>query len=313
MSGGFPAEPELVTHYIKIYPDRFKLIQYRTPYSSFVQNKEFRKSDARLVHSESEKEDILESSLARTKTKLTDLTLCNPFDLFVTFTLNCRACIPKCNNKPCSCDEATCKRFDLDYAIRTQKTWYNNQVKRYRRWQYVQVMELHKNGGYHFHALFSHYPGQLRFAKNDKDGRAIYNLQSNRKGWTTAKKIYDADGTSSYVRKYVSKDMPVFPGKKRLWVSQGLRRPIVIQDEVLREAIIQNPATDVYMPEVKVVEKDAGFKTDNLESIRTLIVGEESPYFTMLKQLMAVNDTFKGAIPQFDVYDPFDLRAEKDI
>lgn len=313
MSGELPAEPELVTHYIKIYPDRFKLIQYRTPYSGFVQNKEFRKSGTRLGHSESEKADIIESSLARTRTKLSDLTICNRFDLFVTFTLNCRACVPKCRNNPCTCDKTTCKRFDLSYAISSQKAWYNNQIKHLRKWPYIQVMELHAKGGYHFHALLSHYPGRLRFAKNDpKDGRAIYNLVSNRKGWTTAKKIYDPDGTSSYIRKYIEKNMPVFPGKKRIWVSQGLRRPIVVRDEVLREVIIQNPDTEVYRPPMDVKQKDSGFVTDNLESISTLIVGKESPYYTMLQQLSALNETFKGVTPEFDIYDPFDLGVEKD-
>jgi hypothetical protein len=284
-----PDDDGLVTHYVKKYPDRYKLIQYKTPYSDKPKPKDPNKTTSAWLQPDEEKADNLTSSLQRTKTRLSDLTICNDFDLFVTFTLNCIGCQPKCYNNPCTCDKATCTRYNLDYALRTVKGWYNNQIKNPKigRFPYVQVMELHKEGGYHFHALFKDYPGKLKYWKRDKDGRPLYNLVSYRKGWTTAKKIYDISGTSSYIRKYIMKEMPLFAGQKRYWCSQGLKRPIIVQDEKLAEQILQNPDSETWTPD-KVILKDDGRvenNTSNLESITTLMVDNKADYLYELEVL----------------------------
>lgn len=292
-----PEDQSQITHYIKKYPDRYKLIQYKTAYSNYVVDKELQGSGTR-IRTEDKKLDTIDDSVRRTKTTITDLTICNGFNLFVTFTLNCRACVPKCLNKPCTCDKATCKRYDLDYALRTQKAWYNNQIKRYGRFPYLQVMELHKDNGYHFHALFKDYPGKLNYWKKDKkDGRPIYNLASNRKGWTTAKKIYDISGTSSYIRKYITKDMPLFPGKKRFWSSQGLMRAIIVQDPELMAKILQDPKTETWEPSEDLMVRDNGtlkLNATNLKSISTLMVDNEEAYLKELEYLKRIKEFEKG-------------------
>lgn len=291
-----PDDDGLVTHYVKKYPDRLKLIRYKTPYPKEPKPKDPNKTTSAWLQPDEEKSDNLANSLNRTKTRLSDLTICNEFDLFVTFTLNCRACIPKCTNDPCTCDKTTCKRYDLDYAIRTVKGWYNNFIKRHGRFPYVQVMELHKKGGIHFHALFKDYPAELRFWGTDpKDGKPVYTLPSYRKGFSTAKKIYDISGASSYVRKYILKDMPVYPDKKRYWCSQGLKRPIIVQDEKLAEQIFNNPASDTWEPN-KVILKDDGRvenNTSNLESITTLMADNKQAYLYELEVLECLEDFTK--------------------
>lgn len=291
---------KLVTHYIKKYPDRLKLIIFKTPYSNFVSKIAAKNIGAPWLKTEDEKLDGIEKSIGQTKTKIADLTICNAFDMFVTFTLNCRACIPKCINKPCTCDKLTCKRYDLDYVIRTQKTWYNNQIKQHGRFPYIQVMELHKDKGYHFHALFKNYPGKLKFWKNDKkDGRPIYNLASNRKGWTTVKEIYDISGTSSYIRKYIMKDMPLFPGKKRFWSSQGLKRPIVVQNNELMQEILSKPNQETWIPEEKPTIRENGTlkqNSTNLSSITTVMLDNEKSYFEELELIKRI-DTHTKNLP----------------
>jgi hypothetical protein len=294
-----PDKDNLVTHYIKKYPDRLKLIQFKTPYSDKPKPKDPNKPTVAWLQAAEEKADSLADSLQRTRTRLSDLVICNDFDLFVTLTLNCRACMPKCDNKLCTCDIATCKRYDLDYALRTVKGWYNNQIKNPKigRFPYVQVMELHKKGGYHFHALFKDYKGKLKFAQRDKkDGRPIYNLVSYRKGYSTAKKIYSISGASSYVRKYIEKEMPVYPDKKRYWCSQGLKRPIIVQDEKLAEQILQNPDSQTYKPDKVTLRDDGSLKnnTSNLESITTLLTDNKADYLYELEVLECLEEFSKA-------------------
>ena len=297
--GGLP----VITHYIKKYPDRLKLIQYKVPYSNAVANSKVKRSARSWIKTEDEEFDSIEQSVSRAKTKISDIVLCNQFDAFVTFTFNCRACVPKCINKPCTCDKSTCKRYDLDYCIRTQKAWYNNQIKKYGRFPYIQVMELHKDKGYHFHALFKNYKGPLAYWKTDKkDGRPIYRLASNKKGYTTVKEIYDISGTSSYIKKYITKNMPTFPGKKRFWPSQGLKRPIVTQDPVLMQQILDNSAAITYFPEdIPTPRKSGTLKesTSNLLSITTLMMDNEKSYLDELDMQKLVKNVRKifGGVP----------------
>ncbi len=289
----FPDDDGLVTHYIKKYPDRYKLIQYKTPYPKEAKPKDPDKPTAAWLQPDQVKANSLADSISRTKTRLADITICNEFDLFVTFTLNCRACVPKCLNNLCTCDKTTCKRYDLDYAKRTQEAWYNNQTKRF---PYVQVMEFHKDGSIHFHALFKDYPGRLKPWKRDKAGRQIYILPGYRKGYSTAKKIYDISGTSSYIRKYIMKEMPVFHGKKRFWASQGLKRPIIIQDDKLAEQILSNPKSETWEPD-KVILKASGEvenNTSNLESITTLMVDNKADYLYELEALESIEKFLKA-------------------
>jgi hypothetical protein len=158
-------------------------------------------------------------------------------------------------------------------------------------------MELHKDKGYHFHALFKSYPGKLKFWKLDKeDARPLYNLASNKKGWTTVKEIYDISGTSSYIRKYIMKDMPLFPGKKRFWSSNGLKRPIVLQDEELAEEIIKNPKSTHWEPEGVTLSEGKTIKkiTSNIKSITTLMADNKDDYEIELEAWECTKDFIKA-------------------
>jgi len=292
-----PDEDGLITHYIKLYPDRIKVIRYKTPYAKEQNQILTAHTRAAWLQDEEITADSLLSSIQRSKTRLADLVICNEFNLFVTLTLNCIGCVPKCKNRPCTCDKKTCTRYNLDYAIRTVKGWYNNQIKKHGRFPYVQVMELHKDKGYHFHALFKDYPGNLKYWKRDNsDGRPLYNLQSYRKGWTTAKKIYDISGTSSYIRKYIMKDMPLFPGQKRYWCSQGLKRPIIVQDDQLAEQILSDLNSETWKPAhiELTVNDELKTNTSNIESITTLMVDNKQNYEYELQVLECLEDITKN-------------------
>lgn len=228
----FILEGRLVQDIVKEYPGMLKIIIYREGYrlpagGSRLENKRTR---------EQKDEDNIHRSLRRTKTTIQDVLLSNRFDLWCTFTYNCRSCRPKCNNNPCICSPATCKRYDLNYTSRTLRNWFRNQKAHSPELKYLAVPEYHKNGAVHFHCLLSGFNGRLKDSgKKTKYGQIIYNASGYYSGWTEFVRIgerfdsidYQSDYNRviSYLTKYITKDMPLVYGRRRFLVSAGLVRP----------------------------------------------------------------------------------------
>lgn len=161
-------------------------------------------------------EDNLIRSLRKTKSLISDILLSNPFDLFVTFTFS---------------QAKTSDRFNPNVIKLQMANWLKNQRMRNGKFAYLIVPEFHKDGkALHFHALFNEYPGELTDSGRNSKGRRLYNLKSYTLGWNSAVKIDNIEKVSSYVKKYITKDMPQFRGKRRFWASTGLKRPIVIDN-----------------------------------------------------------------------------------
>lgn len=112
------------------------------------------------------------------------------------------------------------------------------QLKRFTKWlgklgaSYIFVPEQHKSGRYHFHGLLSSIPVkgrfQLRQAYNSKTGKRIegvWNIANYKFGFSTCSVIKYSDRVSSYICKYLTKDLQVPKGEKRYWCSKGLHRP----------------------------------------------------------------------------------------
>ena len=101
---------------------------------------------------------------------------------------------------------------------------------------YLVVPEQHKDGAFHFHGLFSgiDYLPFTFSGKLDKQGRPIYNIGSYKWGFTTATKVGDSAKASSYLCKYVTKDLcAVTAGKKRYWASKNVKRPEIIELDIM--------------------------------------------------------------------------------
>lgn len=163
------------------------------------------------------KDEQIKRSLYRSKRNISDLTICNNFDLFVTFTFNQRIV----------------NRYDIDKLTKITSKWLNNQAKLKGRFDWLVIPELHQDGALHFHALFKGYNGELKESGHkSKDGkRIIYNLPNFKYGFSTAEKIAgeqaDLDKVASYIKKYITKDMPrIGKGRKRYWHSNGLKKPL---------------------------------------------------------------------------------------
>lgn len=205
-----------VKSYLKIYPNFYRLIEFTDP----IHVREKGWEPEFEFHSKTKRgtSDFIskEKSMVRTRIRLSDLILCNKFDLFATFTFSQdRSDVEKCKLK-----------------------MYNhikNQRDRKHRFDYIIVPEYHSdNISIHFHALLANYPGDLMDSgKKTRRHQTIYNITDYRSGFSTATKISDKDKVAYYIKKYITKDMPQFQNKQRYWCSSNLIRPRKIMNPPL--------------------------------------------------------------------------------
>jgi hypothetical protein len=198
-----------IGHFLKVYPNHSKLFIYDYPIKVPTKGAEIKNKPKNKKLSIIEQYVSKEDSIRRTKTNISDIILCTNFELFVTFTF----------------------KEDRQDILKTKKKmslWLKQQQQIHGKFEYILVPEFHKDGkAIHFHGLLRGYKGQLKDSKKVQNGRTIYNIESYKKGFTTAVEIDNSDKVANYVKKYITKDMPLLPGKKRYWVSTGIKRPDV--------------------------------------------------------------------------------------
>lgn len=165
--------------------------------------------------SEERKERSCQVSASRTISTLYEIARANIWEYFVTFTFNRQ------------------KIDSSDYDLLSDKVskWLNNLRSRYAPdLKYLLVPELHKDGvHYHFHALIAN-TGNIQFIDSGikHNDNIIYNIGNWKFGFTTASKVIDSARASSYITKYITKDLcSVTKFKKRYWSSRNCDRPKV--------------------------------------------------------------------------------------
>lgn len=168
-------------------------------------------------------------SLSRTISKIYDYANSYDWEWFCTFTFS----------------GAKVNRYDFESVSGYMTKWLNNmRFKFCPEMKYVLVPELHKDGAWHFHGLFSDCDGldfipainnqeYLRDGRRNKffgkplmrKGVAVYNI-ARFKSFSECTKIRDSKKASSYITKYITKDVVAkTPNKKRYWCSRGLATP----------------------------------------------------------------------------------------
>ena len=226
-----------VCSYAKIYPDSIKIIKYHRPivFTNFSN----RGTSAILVNEEnSEEQDYLQKSINRTKTKISDYVLCNNFSHFATFTFD-----P--SNPKVKTEE---NRHDFQKMASLLKNWLKteqlNHFRRHgRKFRYLIVPERHKNGAWHFHALLENYKNEtenfytrknkyitvseLKSKKKDKNRKFITRYKLGR---SEIAPIKDKTKMSSYIKKYITKELIEDKNAKRYWSSRNLKQPEIIEN-----------------------------------------------------------------------------------
>lgn len=182
------------------------------------------------------------SNLSRTRNTIFELSMCNEWDLFCTFTL----------------DKTKYDRYNLDsfrkdftHMIRYLREKYKCKI------DYLLIPERHKDGAWHMHGFIKGLPSEeLReFTLNESLPPYIHNkLKKNNKvfEWVSYRKkfgfcdlelIRDKDRASSYVTKYITKDLLESVSElnhKSYYCSQGLNRAV----EIKRGHLVECPTFD---------------------------------------------------------------------
>lgn len=168
----------------------------------------------------------LDSSLSRTKSRVRELALCNPWEYFVTLTLN----------------KEKFDRYDLNCFKKKLSKFLDNLSYRHG-WDigYLLIPEQHKDGAWHMHGLFMGIPASelSAFSLHDKlpmpvhhmlrEGHQIMNWPRYAEsfGYVTCEPIRNLDATAKYITKYITKDVStsqVGLNKKLYLCSHGLNR-----------------------------------------------------------------------------------------
>lgn len=177
-------------------------------------------------------EEYLRQALCRAKQTLYHLARSNVWEWFVTLTL----------------DPQKIDRYNYDEIAKKVRKWFNNLRRKAPDLYFLIVPERHKDGAWHFHGLLGACSG-LVFdfsGKYDKLGRPIYNLSNWGYGWSTATEVSSTDCVSSYVTKYITKDMcDATKGRHRYWVSNNCSR-VTPKDLVLQKWEIMNLRKELY-------------------------------------------------------------------
>ena len=151
-------------------------------------------------------------SVSRLKSRVQELILCNHWNCFVTFTL----------------DKTKRERNSLDsFDALTRHLKYIRQT-RCPELRFMLLLEQHKNGGYHGHALM-YLPADFIAAEFIINANGYFEWVdiSSRFGFMSIKPYDGTLRACNYVTKYVTKDL--IPGRV-LRTSKGLNKPYVIRN-----------------------------------------------------------------------------------
>ncbi|WP_028830200.1 rolling circle replication-associated protein [Proteocatella sphenisci] len=170
-------------------------------------------------------------SISRTKSTIFEYGMCNDWDFFVTFTI----------------DKNKHDRYDLKAYYAKFSQFLRNYNKRHNlKVKYLFIPEKHKDGAWHMHGFMSGLPEShltlltedmvlpYRIIEKIRKGEIVYSWASysERFGFLTMEKIRDKDKASSYITKYISKDLADCisdTNSKMYYCSKGLKKAEIVK------------------------------------------------------------------------------------
>ncbi len=158
------------------------------------------------------------NNLSRTKGRVLELSLCNPWEYFVTMTINA--------------DKQD--RYALPDYIKALGIWIGNYNKKYNtKLSYIIVPEQHKDGAWHCHGLFNGVASDSLIKNNN--GYLDMPYYQNRFGYISLDRIREKNKCSTYISKYIVKQYynnqldGVECGKHMFYASRGLQGKQLIE------------------------------------------------------------------------------------
>ncbi len=184
-----------------------------------------------------DKDRSIVTSMNRSINKIYELTRANEWSHFVTLTFNSKV-----------------DRYDFQSCTDALKTFLDWIRRDNPDMKYVVVPELHGDGAFHFHGLFSDIPnvemvnsGRYSYGKyvfkaenipSNLIGkcRLIYNMGKYNYGYSDIQIVEDTKKAANYITKYITKELAVVTkGKKRYWSSRNLNKPKVTESLLTNE------------------------------------------------------------------------------
>lgn len=162
-----------------------------------------------------EKKDSARISYSRTIRKIYDIARSDSWDWFVTLTFN--------GDK--------IDRYDYVVVGKKLSDWLSNLRRQNPDLKYLVVPEQHEDGAYHFHGLFknvseSEFVFSGCISRKNYELNKVYNWSTYKWGFTTATKVKDTSRASSYLCKYITKELCIMTkGRKRYWASRNVKLP----------------------------------------------------------------------------------------
>lgn len=162
---------------------------------------------------EEEKEYKRKCYYYKVQREIKEIVLNNNWTYFVTFTCN-----------------LTDEEYTHEKCKQRLTNFLNYQRKKNPNMIYLVVPEFHKKGRLHFHALFDNVNWNLKPAIDKNIGKVIkdvFNIEEHKKyGYTTVSLVTSIERISTYILKYVTKDMINMIGQKKYWHSRNIKKPI---------------------------------------------------------------------------------------
>lgn len=232
------------------YGKRLRFVEIKYPYEKMLDVAEFLSDsavgfDSSLSDVDKDNSARMLNNISRARSTVRELAFCNPWEYFVTITIN------KANQ-----DRSNLSLFKsrLNQCVKDYNQKFKTALK------YLLVPELHSdNENWHMHGLMMGLASDSILSNSN--GYPTIPYFEKRFGWVSIDPVRNADKTASYVTKYISKTLAsgdkIRKGEHLFLCSKGLERAQLIwQDSRLSEFLSFDFENDY----VRIAERTLDFE-----------------------------------------------------
>lgn len=185
-------------------------------------------------------DEKLSSNMARSKSKVYELAMCNEWQHFFTVTL----------------DKNKYDRFDLNKFQSDLSRWLRNSFRKHKiKIPYLYMAENHKDGAWHVHGLLNGLPEEhlTEFIQGKHPQRLIdagyknWPAMAEKFGYVTIDKVKNKRAVSAYITKYISKSMAARNTELNahlFYASKGLKKAELIKKGTMSDTIAPDYEND---------------------------------------------------------------------
>ncbi len=280
---------------LKRFGDKmYKLTVLKSICNPNVENTDRKRAEKGTVN-----DSKIENNIQRARSKIFELAYCNPWEYFVTFTI----------------DKTKYDRYDLNKYHDALSNWiqYYNR-KHETKIKYLFIPEQHKDGAWHEHGFIMGLPIEhLRLFTLDEKlpdyirdkllkGEKVYDWTPYREkfGFVNFEPIKNAEAASKYVTKYINKDLSksiTEVNAHMYYPSKGLKRA----EEIKRGTMFGDiePQWDFENEYVKIM----WIKNDKLQNEYSQNITSDANFnkIDANKQLKPLRYKWKDKVPQEEI------------